>query len=151
MSTETPTKLPKSAAPFNNQAHVEIYSSAPGTGHTRVPDVLEVKNHLNTVHAGALFTLGEIAAARAVVTALGDDIARLTALTRRAEIRYLKPAQGAIEARATLGTTRDDILRAVEAEGRTRASVEVKLTDAAGVVVAEMEVDWHIARPKEKS
>jgi acyl-coenzyme A thioesterase PaaI-like protein len=147
--SETPTKLPKSAAPFNNLAQVEIYSGAPGTGLTRLPDVLEVKNHLDTVHAGALFTAGEISAARAVVTMLGEDIAKLVALTRRAEIRYLKPARGAIEARATLRATREDIFREVAANGRTRASVEVKLTDTAGVIVAEMDVDCHIARPKD--
>jgi acyl-coenzyme A thioesterase PaaI-like protein len=151
MPSESEPKFQKSAAPFNNHARVQVHTSAPATGHARIPDAVELKNHLNTVHGGALFTVGEASAAKAVLSVLGEDIAMLGALTKKAEIKYLKAARGEIDARATMLTTREEIFRQLNEHGRTSARVEVELMDQAGVTVAEMLVDWHVAKQKSKS
>lgn len=139
----------QSAAPFNNHARIQIMETEPGIGATRIADLPELKNHFGTVHGGALYTLGEVAAARAVLTALGERIAQLQAVTRGARIRYVRPARGAIDARATLSLA--DVgaaLAAVEQQGRAEIPVEVALTDAQGIVVATMVVEWHLGRPR---
>lgn len=137
----------RSAAPFNNHARIEILETEPGIGATRIADLPELKNHFGTVHGGALYTLGEVAAARAVLTALGERIAHLQAVTRGARIRYVRPARGAIDARAMLSMALvADALTTVEQHGRAEMPVEVALTDAQGLVVATMVVEWHIGR-----
>ena len=146
---ETDATKFNSAAPFNNHARIQTLDAAAGNGATRIGDLPELKNHFGTVHGGALYTVGEVAAARAVLSALGEHIAHLHAVTRSARIRYLKAARGAIDARATLSPGLvQEALAAVEQQGHAEVTVEVALTDAQGIVVATMVVDWHIGRPR---
>lgn len=131
--------------PFNALARVEVLETESGRGRTRIGDCPELSNHLGTVHGGALFTVGDVASGGALHGALGERAAALFAVVKNATIHFLKPARGAIEASATLVTPIDQVLTAVERDGRTIAIVNVTLTNTEGVVVAEMDLEWYVA------
>ena len=59
-------------------------------------------NHVQSQHAGALFTAGEAASGGAFVGGFAERMAEITPLAEKAEIQYRKVARGDITARATL-------------------------------------------------
>jgi uncharacterized protein (TIGR00369 family) len=134
-----------SPAPFNNHARVEMLPAPAGRGSTRMAARPELTNHFGTVHGGALFTLGEVASARAVFGALGERLATLHAVTRSAQIRYLRAARGAVTASAEVTSAMDAVDGALERDGRAEVLVRVAIADAEGRVVAEQDVAWHVA------
>src|SRR4051794_23587239 len=68
-----------------------------------------IHNHVGTVHAGALFTLGEaasgVAIARQVLSVLGGAMP----VTKTASIAYRRPARGRIRATAGVAESVDAI------------------------------------------
>lgn len=139
---------PALVVPFTQLAGIELLPALPGAGRARIDGRPAQTNHLGSVHAGALFTLGEVASAHAVLGLLGEHAARWTAVTQRADIRYQAPARGAIEAQATVGDSLAAVLAALHAQGRTTLAVTVALGDAGGRVVAEMALQWFVGRPR---
>jgi acyl-coenzyme A thioesterase PaaI-like protein len=134
-----------SVAPFNNHARVEMLDAPAGEGATRIADLPELKNHFGTVHGGALFTVGEVASARAVMAALGAHLSSLHAVTRAASIRYLKAARGAVRAQARLKVPIEQSLDDLAHNGRTTLEVDVALHDDDARLVGELSVQWHVA------
>ena len=129
--------------PFHDHVGIEFLP-----GGARIPDAMELTNHFGSVHGSALFAVGEVAAARAVVRLLGDDVAGFRAITRKAEIRYLKMARGAITAETTLQTDHAGLLAEIEREGRARPVGAVVLKDDSGLVVGELTVESHVSRAR---
>ena len=134
------------AIPFNNHVGLEIAEVAEGRGVVRLPDGPELKNHVGSQHAGALFAAGEAASGGAFVGAFAEHMGGITPLARAASISYLKLAQGPITATATLGEDRAGLIERLEADGRVEFPVSVELVDEDGQKVAEMTVDWHVRR-----
>lgn len=134
------------AIPFNRHIGLEVAEVAPGRGVVRLPDRDELRNHVGSQHAGALFGAGEAASGAAFVGAFAERLADLTPLAQGAEIAYRKIAKGAITATGTLGQDRDELLERLDAEGTIEFPVGVELTDASGEVVATMTVRWHVSR-----
>jgi acyl-coenzyme A thioesterase PaaI-like protein len=111
----------------------------------RAPDILELKNHLGTMHGGMLYAVGEVAAAVAMAKLLERDRATLYGITRHGDIAYLKPARGAITSSCDIAMTRDDILCALQAQRSVDVPVTVTLSDLADVVVAKLSLTWYVA------
>ena len=132
--------------PFAKHIGLKVRSIGPGTATVALPDEDELRNHVGSQHAGALFTVGESASGGAFVGAFAEHLGTLTPLAERAEIAYLKIARGDITATAGLRTPVDEILAAVEADGKARFEVGVSLTDPHGVEVATMTVHWYVRR-----
>jgi acyl-coenzyme A thioesterase PaaI-like protein len=132
--------------PFAHHIGIGIREIGPGTAVAVLPDRDELKNHVASQHAGALFTVAEAASGGAFLGAFAEHLATLTPLAERAEITYLKLARGEITATAALRTGVDDVLAALEAEGKARFEVGVDLTDAEGVLVAQVTVHWYVRR-----
>jgi uncharacterized protein (TIGR00369 family) len=108
----------------------------------RQPDRAELRNHIGGPHAGVLFSLAETASGAVVSGAFMEQLATATPLVVGAEIRYLKPARGAITAEALLSRPAADV-RAELAEGlRPEFDVAVTLRRDDGDTVAEMTVRW---------
>lgn len=141
----TVASTPVQGVPFAAHTKVEICSSENGTASTRIPDATELTNHVGSVHAGALFTVGETASGRALMSALGDLLGHARVLVRKAEIRYLRLARGAITAHATLARPADEIRAQLRESHRADFSIGVRLLDPAGEAVAQMDVDWNIS------
>ena len=151
MSSLTPdaTALPlRLVVPFHDHAQIEMLDAPVGQGRAAIPDAPFLKNHFGTVHGGMLYAVGEVAAASAILRLLGPDALRLRAITRRGSIDYLKPARGAVSGAATVGMSAADIAASLACFPSVDVPISVDLTDAAGVLVARLEVEWFVANPR---
>ena len=132
------------AVPFVGHLGLEISSVGEGEAMVRLPDRVELTNHVGSQHAGALFTVAEAASGAAFVGAFADRLGEVTPLAKNAEISYQKIAKGPIEATARLGVPRAEALETLEAEGRVVFPCQIELTDSSGERVATATVHWHV-------
>lgn len=132
------------AVPFAGYLGLEITQVAPGKAVVRLPERVELTNHVGSQHAGALFTVAEAASGAAFVGAFAERLGDVTPLARSADISYEKIAKGVIEASAKLGVPAEDALATLDAEGKVEFPCEVELADAAGTKVATATVHWHV-------
>jgi len=134
------------AIPFNTHVGLEVVELAPGRGVVRLPDRAELRNHVGSQHAGALFAAGEAAAVAALVATFGERLEELRPRPEGAEITYKKIALGPILGTGVVGGTADEVLAEVEREGSARVTVDVSLVNGAGDVVAELRVARRVTR-----
>ena len=129
--------------PFHANLAIRVLSSESGHGEALLPANGHVLNHMATVHAGALFTVADVAAGAAVLPMVWDrdDVAFVA---RGAEVRYLKPARGPIRATATCAE--QGVVAELEGTGKVDVPVAVSLADEAGVEVAALTLRWHLRR-----
>lgn len=127
--------------PFNRYLGTELVEVADGRGVMRIDQRYELLNHLGTLHAAALFALGEGASGAALVGALAGDIERLVPVFQSATIGELKPARGTITAVATL-LGAEAFLAMVGRHAPATATLHVTLTDEMGEQVGEMTAEW---------
>jgi uncharacterized protein (TIGR00369 family) len=132
------------AVPFAGHLNLEIVEVGEGEATVVLPDRPELKNHVGSQHAGALFTAAETASGAAFVGAFAERMGDVTPLARSAEISYEKIANGDITARARLGIASDQALATLDAEGKVEFPCEIELTDADGTLVAAANVRWHV-------
>jgi uncharacterized protein (TIGR00369 family) len=132
------------AVPFAGHLGLEITSVGEGEATVRLPERLELVNHVGSQHAGALFTAAETASGAAFVGAFAARMGELTPLARSAEIAYEKIAKGPIDASATLGVPAAEALATLDAEGKVEFPCEVELVDGSGTRVAKATVRWHV-------
>jgi acyl-coenzyme A thioesterase PaaI-like protein len=134
------------AVPFNVHLGLDIVEVAPGRGVVRLPDRGELRNHVGSQHAGALFGAGEAASGAAFVGGFVERLGEITPLAQSAEIAYRKIAKGPITATGTLGKSADELTRTLDADGKVSFVVDVELTNEDGDVVATMAVRWHVRK-----
>jgi acyl-coenzyme A thioesterase PaaI-like protein len=111
-------------------------------------DADALHNHVGTVHAGALFTLGEAASGVAIARGIAMALGGVMPVTKSASIAYRRPARGKISASASLAEDIDVIAKRLASEGKTSFEVNVVLTDVSGTEVATMTVVWHARAPQ---
>jgi acyl-coenzyme A thioesterase PaaI-like protein len=133
-----------SAIPFNTHVGLEVVELAPGRGVVRLPDRAELRNHVGSQHAGALFAAGEAASGGALLGSFADRLSDITPLAEGAEIAYRKIARGTITATGTLSADPDALLDELDEEGTVRFTVDVDLANGAGDTVAQMSVRWYV-------
>ncbi|HEU5105017.1 MAG TPA: DUF4442 domain-containing protein [Solirubrobacterales bacterium] len=132
------------AVPFAGHLNVEITEISEGEATVLLPDLPELKNHVGSQHAGALFTAAETASGAAFVGAFAERMGDVTPLARSAEIAYEKIANGEITAKATLGVDAAEALATLDSEGKVEFPCEVELSDGDGQRVATATVHWHV-------
>src|SRR3954468_13489803 len=88
------------AVPFAKHTGVVIADVGRGSSQARLTQRAELSNHVGTVHAAALFALGEAASGAAMAGALAPLILAVRPVVADARIRYLKPAKGSVAAHA---------------------------------------------------
>ncbi len=132
------------AVPFAGYLGIEVTKVTPGEAIAVLPERSELKNHVGSQHAGALFTAAETASGAAFVGAFAERMGDVTPLARSAEISYEKIAKGPIEAKATLGVPANEALATLDAEGKVVFPCQIELTDADGQRVATATVEWHV-------
>lgn len=138
------------AVPFAGHLDLQITEMSEGEATVLLPDRPELKNHVGSQHAGALFTAAETASGAAFVGAFAARMGDVTPLARSAEIAYEKIAKGPITAKAKLGIPADRALATLDADGKVEFPCEIELTDGEGIVVAAANVRWHV-RLKDRS
>jgi len=132
------------AIPFAGHLGVTVTRMAEGEATALLPEGDELKNHVGSQHAGALFSVAETASGAAFVAAFAERMGEVTPLARSAEIAYEKIAKGPIEASATLGLPKDEALATLDRDGKVEFPCQVLLTDGDGTQVASATVNWHV-------
>ena len=130
--------------PFARFIGVRIDEVGPGHARTSLVQRPEVSNHIETMHAGAMFTLGEAASGGALAGGFADILLKLRPVAAKAEIEYLKIARGTLTAQARIDGDLPAIRATLASEGKVRFWVAVAITDEAGVDVVGMRVEWHV-------
>jgi acyl-coenzyme A thioesterase PaaI-like protein len=132
------------AIPFNSHVGLQIAEIGQGVGVVKLPDRSELRNHVGSQHAGALFAAGEAASGAALVGTFAEHLGDIAPLAQSAEIKYVKVAQGAVTATGKLDSDPSELLKAFDADGEVRFCVDVTLANAHGDTVAEMSVNWTV-------
>lgn len=134
------------AVPFAAHVGVEITEIGGGVATAVLDQRSETSNHIGTLHAGALYTLGETASGAAMTGAFAAYLSKVRPLAVEAKVSYQRIARGRIEARAQTAEPLADIMARFDADGRARFTIEVSLADSSGAMVASMSVDWVVSR-----
>ena len=134
--------------PYTRELGLTLDSIVGGEVHMTLPDGDVNRNLAGTVHAGLLYTFGETVAG---VAAGLETLEQAFPFARRAEIRYRRPARGAVHGTASvepeqLRRVQDELAR----EGRSELTVRARLTGDDGKTVAEVDVDYAF-RPLERT
>ena len=132
--------------PFAKHAGVAVTKVAAGEGRAELAEAPERLNHIATMHAGALFTLGEAASGAAMAGAFAERLMSVRPVAADARIAYKKIARGKISASAKTNEDAADLLKALDANGRVKFDVDVSLTDENQQEVATMTVAWHVKK-----
>jgi uncharacterized protein (TIGR00369 family) len=78
-------------APYFSTIHPHITDLRPGYCRVGIKDRRSIRNHLGSIHAGALCTLSELTGGLAVEATLRSD---LRWIPREMKVQYIKKAQG---------------------------------------------------------
>ncbi|MEM8692819.1 MAG: YiiD C-terminal domain-containing protein [Pseudomonadota bacterium] len=132
------------AVPFAKHVGVVLQEIGDGTASAMLEQRSEIENHIQTQHAGAMFTLGEAASGAAMAGALAPIILGLRPVARNAKITYKKIAKGTLTAHAACDQPGQALQDALKAEGKADFEVKVDIRDAEDDTVVEMAVTWHV-------
>lgn len=130
--------------PFAAHVGVELVEIASGSAVAELEQRKETSNHINSQHAGAMFTLGEAASGAALAGALTPVILQVRPVAAGAEISYVRIAKGRLRASAEIGIAPQDLISEIRTEGKAVFDVRVDIKDASGETVANMVVHWHV-------
>jgi acyl-coenzyme A thioesterase PaaI-like protein len=104
-------------------------------------------NHVGTVHASVQFALAEACSGEFLLRHLGDKQNQVFAVLRTSEVKFRKPAHGALRASARFADGSADALAAeLSSRGRALVSLLVDVADVQGVVTMSGRYDWFLQR-----
>lgn len=118
-------------ARYSGSIGARVEELSPGRSRVTLRDRAKVRNHLRSVHATALVTLGEMASGLAMMAAMPP---KTRAIVTGLDIEYLKKARGPLTAHGAAPTPEGDQRREYVASASIR--------DAADREVARMRVRW---------
>ncbi len=136
-----------SIVPFATHVGVGVDRIGEGTAAATLPDADELKNHVGTQHAGALFTVAEAASGAAMAGAMAPFVADAVSVVKQSSSRFTAPAQGPITATAAATRPTPELRSEYESAGRTAFTMQVTLTDESGAKVADMDFEWVVRAP----
>ena len=122
---------------------LEVEVVEPGHARLRMPFGPPIKNHLDIVYAGAIFSLAEIAGGVAMLSAFEQD--SCTVLARRMEIDYVRPSRSDLLCEVTVPDSKVAENRAaVQAEGKADVTLSIEVQDERGRVVARVSAFYYL-------
>lgn len=104
-----------------------------------------MQNHINTIHAGAQFTLAETQSGLYLQSLFPALKGKVLPLLREANIKYKRPANESIQAFAS--TTPENIEKfkqQFEKKGRASLQVVVDIKDSNGALSSQANFTWFI-------
>lgn len=134
------------AVPFANHVGVRLLEIGDGTASAELEQRTETSNHIQTQHAGAMFTLGEAASGAAMAGAMAPVIMTVRPVAKDAKIAYIKIAKGTLTAHAKTSAPSADLLAELKSVGKVAFEVTVDIRDGEGDTVVEMTVTWHLSQ-----
>ena len=135
-----------SSVPFAAHTGVELLELSPTCGVARLIQSQNVSNHVQTIHAGALFTVAEAASGAAMAGALAEHITAIRPVVSDARISYLKSARGTVTATATTLVAAADLQAELVAKGRVTFDVQVDVVDERLNSVAVLTATWNVKK-----
>lgn len=136
--------------PFAHHTGVQVLEVGPGVSRVALEERDEIKNHIGSHHAGALFTLAEAASGAAMAGAFLAVLQQVRPVAAESSIRYLKVAKGLITGIAKVKGDPKELLAQLERDERVRFPVDVTLSNEAGEEVASVTVEWHLSKLSQK-
>ncbi|WP_299653114.1 DUF4442 domain-containing protein [uncultured Tateyamaria sp.] len=134
------------AVPFANYVGIEVIEVGDGVGVTALDQRDETSNHIQSQHAGAMFTLGEAASGAALAGAFGPMIFQARPVASGASISYVKIAKGRLEAHAKTERPGPELVKEFEEVGKSAFDITVDIRDGNGDTVVTMTVGWHVRK-----
>lgn len=125
--------------PYCSTIHPLVTGLRSGHSQIEVDDRWSIRNHIGTVHAGALCTMSELTGGLAVDTALPPN---LRFIPREMTIQYIKKATGTLKGKCSI-----DSSAAVAGD----IKVPVEITDNSGDTVVKAVIVFYISEKKDKS
>ncbi len=106
----------------------------------------EYTNHLDTVHAAALFALAEGSGAQLLLKAFPEEIIdNVIPVLRKVDVSYKKPATGVIKSKAILkNDTIEHITLELQTKKRVLITTMVELFDEQHVKVFAANFEWFV-------
>lgn len=132
--------------PFATHVGVVLGDIGDGTATATLAQRTETSNHIQSQHAGAMFTLGEAASGAALAGALAPVILGVRPVASGASITYVKIAKGTLMAHARTDTAGATLLQTLQDTGKVAFDVDVDIRDGDGDTVVEMKVGWHVRK-----
>lgn len=132
--------------PFANEVGVVLGPISDGAATATLEQRPQTSNHIQSMHAGAMFTLGEAASGSALAGAIAPVLLQCTPVAKDAQISFVKIAKGTLTASAKTSRPGPDILGELDKEGKVVFDVDVDIQDGEGQTVAEMKVTWHVRK-----
>jgi|LauGreDrversion4_1035100.scaffolds.fasta_scaffold01100_4 acyl-coenzyme A thioesterase PaaI-like protein len=130
--------------PFNHLIGVKAADKAPYL--LMLPSLNHYQNHLQSVHAGALFTLAEGTAAQFLLNTF-TDIQNIIPVVRKAEVKFSKQAIGAIYGKAQLHQcTEEEIRIGLNQKGRISFSVLASIHNQDHTQVFAGMFEWFVSK-----
>ena len=147
MSAEKIHQMLASLVPFVDTVGLVITEVGPGTATATLASRRAVHNHIGTVHAGALYTVGESATGAVVLGLFGDLLPGLFIALKSASVAHLKARPGDLVASARLVGDPRELRAAYEQSGKADFDVEVSFS-VEGTEVATVTYRWAVRQPR---
>jgi acyl-coenzyme A thioesterase PaaI-like protein len=111
-----------------------------------LPHLSQYHNHLETVHAGALFTLAEGTAGQFLLNTF-TDIQNIIPVVRRAKVKFSKQATGPLYAKAQLHqSTEIEIRNGLNQKGRISFNVIASVHNQDDISVFTGVFEWFVTK-----
>ena len=115
------------------------------TGDLALPMEPSVSNHLNTIHAGAQFTLAEAASGKLLLESFPELEGKVVPVLRDSQIKFKRPAESSITAYPTMSAESASALRdQLGRKGRGSIEINVEIRDANDRVTCVGMFKWFI-------
>ena len=132
--------------PFQNFVGIELIELSDGAASARMEQRQDTSNHIQSQHAGAMFTLGEAASGAAMAASMAPVILSVRPVAASATINFLKIAKGTLTAFAKTSAPGAELLATLESEGKVAFEVVVDIQDSEKDSVVEMKITWHVSK-----
>jgi hypothetical protein len=104
-------------------------------------------NHVGTIHASVQFALAEACSGEFLLSQVGGSVAGIFAVLRASEVKFRKPARGALRASARfLDGENPALVTGFASRSRTMAAIHVEICDADGLVTMTGDYHWFLQR-----
>ena len=108
-----------------------------------LPAKTEYENHIQTVHASALFALAEASSGLFLLNEFAG-LENVIPVVRNVEVKYRKPARGTILSTASLATDKTEVLESLQRKRRVLVPVQVSLYDSNALLVMHATFEWFV-------
>ena len=106
-----------------------------------------LQNHLQTLHAGAQYTLAETQSGIYLQQLFPELLGKVIPLLRESQIKYKKPVTTTLRAQASCSDMAlEDFKNRLDKKGRALIEIEVVLVDPEKSVVAQGRFNWFVQR-----